>query len=192
MDNFRLLDHRGASHELYYLSDMKAVVLMAQDTGCNASVKSIAALNGLRDRYQSRGVEVLMLDSSLKDTRDTVAKSLEKNGSAIPVLLDPLQLIGESLDAHRAGEVLIVDPKNWTLVYRGSIEGSADALDATLDSRAIPKSKKSFRSCSVRMPERDRDRAHAKISYEKTIAPMLADHCVTCHRPSGIGPWQMS
>src|ERR1044072_9196546 len=29
-DNFRLTDHQGVSHELYYLSDMKAVVLLAQ------------------------------------------------------------------------------------------------------------------------------------------------------------------
>ena len=28
VDNFRLLDHQGGSRELYYLSDMKAVVLM--------------------------------------------------------------------------------------------------------------------------------------------------------------------
>ena len=27
VDNFRLLDHKGGSRELYYLSDMKAVVL---------------------------------------------------------------------------------------------------------------------------------------------------------------------
>ena len=36
VDNFRLLDHTGESHELYYLSDMKAVVLMAQGNGCDA------------------------------------------------------------------------------------------------------------------------------------------------------------
>ena len=42
------------------------------------------------------------------------------------------------------------------------------------------------------MPERDHLAAHAKISYEKTIAPMLIDNCVTCHRAGGIGPWQMT
>jgi len=192
VDNFRLLDHLGASHELYYLSDMKAVALMIHDTGCGASVKSIASLNALRDSYRGRGVEVLMLDSSLKDTRAAVAKSLEKNANSVPVLLDSLQLIGESLDAKRAGEVLIVDTKNWTLAYRGSIDDAAVALDATLAGGGAQQSKKSIKGCDVRMPERNRDRAHASISYEKTIAPMLIDHCVTCHRKGGIGPWQMS
>ena len=31
VDNFRLLDQSGKSHELYYLSDAKAVVLMSHD-----------------------------------------------------------------------------------------------------------------------------------------------------------------
>ncbi len=42
------------------------------------------------------------------------------------------------------------------------------------------------------MPERDKKQAHAKISYSKSIAPMLIDNCVACHRTGGIGPWQMS
>ena len=34
VDNFRLLDQNGASHELYYLSDAKAVVIMVHGNGC--------------------------------------------------------------------------------------------------------------------------------------------------------------
>jgi hypothetical protein len=46
--------------------------------------------------------------------------------------------------------------------------------------------------CAIKMPERDRRQAHAQISYEKTIAPLLIDKCVACHRAGGIGPWQMT
>ena len=46
--------------------------------------------------------------------------------------------------------------------------------------------------CAIAMPERDKSSAHAQISYEKTIAPMLIDKCVACHRDGGIGPWQMT
>ena len=42
------------------------------------------------------------------------------------------------------------------------------------------------------MPERAKREAHANISYEKTIAPLLIDKCVACHRDGGIGPWQMT
>ncbi len=39
-----------------------------------------------------------------------------------------------------------------------------------------------MKGCAIAMPERDKKQAHAKISYSKTIAPMLIDNCVTCHR----------
>src|SRR5687768_3244245 len=52
VDNFRLLDHTGASRELYYLSDMKAVVLMAQGNGCEVVRKSLPELQSLRDKYR--------------------------------------------------------------------------------------------------------------------------------------------
>ena len=48
------------------------------------------------------------------------------------------------------------------------------------------------KGCAIAMPERDKKQAHAKISYAKSIAPMLIDNCVACHRTGGIGPWQMS
>src|SRR5262249_11948129 len=65
VDNFRLLDHEGRSHELYYLSDMKAVVLMTHQSGCKDSAASIAALNSISQQYTPQGVTVLMLDSKL-------------------------------------------------------------------------------------------------------------------------------
>ena len=33
---------------------------------------------------------------------------------------------------------------------------------------------------------------HNSISYADTIAPMLNDNCVSCHRRRGIGPWAMT
>ena len=44
VDNFRLLDQAGASHELYYLSDAKAVVLMTYGNGCGIVRKSLPLL----------------------------------------------------------------------------------------------------------------------------------------------------
>ena len=54
VDNFRLLDHTGASRQLYYLSDMKAVVLMAQGNGCEVVRKSLPEMQALRDKFARR------------------------------------------------------------------------------------------------------------------------------------------
>jgi len=191
VDNFRLLDHVGTSHELHYLSDMKAVVLLTQQNDCDSAAASIAQLNQVRATYQARGVAVLMLNAS-GDSRESVAQTTARLHSTVPVLLDPLQLIGESLDLKRAGEALVINPRDWTLAYRGPMDGVSAALDATLSGAVVKNAQRRAKGCKIRLPEKNRDRAHRKISYEKSIAPMLADKCVTCHRAGGIGPWAMS
>ena len=60
IDNFRLLDQTGDSHELYYLSDAKAVVLMTYGNGCGIVQKSLPRLRAIRDAYKARGVEFLL------------------------------------------------------------------------------------------------------------------------------------
>jgi len=191
VDNFRLLDQRGVSHELYYLSDMQAVVLMATQPDCEPAAAAISQLEALRHDYEQRGVAVLMLDSNAGN-RKTVAGQSAPTDGAIPVLLDPLQLIGESLDTVRAGETLVINPKDWTLAYRGPVEYADEAVAATLSGAKIKKPARRVKGCKIALPERNRLRAHKKISYEHTIAPMLIDNCVTCHRQGGIGPWAMT
>src|SRR5687768_4605573 len=91
VDNFRLLDHQGGSRELYYLSDMKAVVLMAHvngGKGCATSRQAVPGLKALRDQYRSQGVEVLLIDSNLPDTQAAVAKEAAALGLDMPILMD--------------------------------------------------------------------------------------------------------
>src|SRR4029077_4793191 len=74
VDNFRLLDHRGASHELYYYSDAKAVVLMVHGNGCPIVRNALPTLKALRDQYRAQGVEFLLINSNLQDDRDAIAQ----------------------------------------------------------------------------------------------------------------------
>src|SRR5258705_13877644 len=73
VDNFRLIDQNGKSHELYYSSDMKAVVVMIQGNGCPIVRQALPSLKEVRDKYQAQGVEFLLLNSNLQDNRDAVA-----------------------------------------------------------------------------------------------------------------------
>ena len=194
LDNFRLTDQQGASHELYYLSDMKAVVLLAQGTQCKASQAAAATLEGLRAKYEPQGITFLQINSNLPGSANgvslpTVAAQATKG---IPVLVDETQLIGESLGLKRNGEVLIANPQGWKVTYRGGIGAVPTVLDSMLAGGAVKAAASEVAGCPIAMPERDKKQAHAQISYEKTIAPMLLDKCVACHRTGGIGPWQMT
>lgn len=196
-DNFRLNDHAGKSHELYYLSDMKAVVLMAYGQDCDASRTTAATIEGLRVKYRALGVEFLGIDSNLADTREAVAKQMAQAGAGFPILMDETQLIGESLGLARSGEVIVLNTEGWKVVYRGAVKTRSsnhlvDALDALLAGKQVKTAQTDAAGCAIPMPEREKRGAHARISYEKTIAPMLIENCVACHREGGIGPWQMS
>jgi len=65
VDNFRLLDQNGKSHELYYSSDMKAIVLMVHGNGCPIVRQAVPAMREIREKYQAQGVEFLLLNSNL-------------------------------------------------------------------------------------------------------------------------------
>lgn len=192
VDNFRLTDHKGASHEFYYLSDMKAVVIMTQGNSCPAATMDAKKLQELRERYATQDVEFLLLNPNLTDSREAIVKTTAGANIALPVLIDETQLISEALGVTRNGETLVIDPRGWKVAYHGDVSGVAAAIDSLRAGAAVSSPTSSVAGCPIAMPERDRRNAHAQISYEKTIVPMLEEKCVACHREGGIGPWQMS
>src|SRR3954470_9937997 len=206
VDNFRLLDHAGQSHELYYLSDAAAIVLMTYGNGSAIVRKSLPRLREIRDQYRARGVEFLLIDSNLQDDRASVARESMEFGNDIPVLIDDSQLIGEALGVERTAEVFVIDPKTWRLKYHGPLDDRlsygaekpvhkhylADALDALLSGKPAPVAENQPLGCIVDFPERGRTDAHARISYAERIAPLLIDKCVACHREGGVAPWAMT
>lgn len=193
IDNFALLDQNGKFHDLYYLSDAKAVVLMTHANNCAAVGDALPRLQQVQADYAGRGVEFLLINPG--DDRDAIKAKTQ--GTTIPVLVDELRLVSESLQLNRAGEVLVVDPKGWKLMYRGPIDksrsGSAllsGALDSVLAGQPVAKAQVAAKGCAIKTAKRGT--AGAKISYSQQIAPLLADNCVTCHRPGGIGPFAMT
>jgi mono/diheme cytochrome c family protein len=207
VDNFRLLDQNGASNELYYHSDAKAVVLMAHGNGCDIVRQTLPALKELREKYRAQGVEFLLIDSNLQDDRDAIAQEAAEFGIDFPILVDETQLIGESLGVARTADVFVIDPKTWKLMYRGPVDDRLaygaqrpaatksyliDALDAVLAGKPVSVAQIDAVGCLVNLPERDRRDAHAKISYSEQIAPLLTAKCASCHRSGGGAPWAMT
>ena len=192
VENFRLMDHQGASHELHYFADAPAIVLMTHSTSCSTMPQSLQKLTSMQTQFSPAGAEFMLINSDLRDRRTTVAASVAD--ADLPILLDPTQIIGESLGADTAGETLVVNPRDWTLAYRGDVAGAAQAVaqlvagdNVSVDSRQVASA-----DCAIDFPELARRAEHKNISYAKTIAPMLNDNCVSCHREGGIGPWAMT
>ena len=186
VDNFELLDQRGESHELHYLSDMKAVALLSHRNGCAAQQEAAQAFDAARRAYGEQGVEFLLIDSAA-DARAEVAQEAAALGIDAPVLLDDAQIIGASLGLERAGEALLVRTDGWTLAWRGAPAQLGAAIDAVLAGEAPPASEPGGEGCALNAPP-----SSGQISYAEDVAPILLNNCVTCHRAGGIGPWAMT
>ncbi len=123
--DFSLLDHNGYFHQLSRLSESRAVVLYVYGNSCSSSSDAIPKLNLLQEKYEARGIEFLMLDPFHEDTRESVSQKLDPAGNLVPVLMDRSQLVSQSLGVRSSGEVLVIDPKRMSLIYRGAIDSRA-------------------------------------------------------------------
>ncbi len=208
-DNFRLIDHQGASHELHYTKDAPAIVLMTQGNGCPIVRAAMPDYHAVRDQYADQGVVFYMLNSNLQDTRDTVAQEASEYGIDVPVLIDETQLIGEALGVTRTAEIFVIDPaQGFKIVYHGPINNRhsyerqraeasetylKDVLDQMLAGEDITvQAPSTIPGCLINFPDRDNRAWHTAISYADDVAPILLENCARCHQPGGIGPWAMT
>src|SRR5262245_42916665 len=201
VDNFMLADQTGMGHELYYYSASPAMVLVTSADGDPVSARAVTALNKVRDAFKGKGVQFMMLDSSLKSPHD---KFVGRPGSAdLPVLADELQLVGRALGVTTTGEAFVIETKTWTVAYHGPIDDSfaqkrnkkanlTAALNAVLEGKPVPVAAAAVKGTPVDFPDRQHTAEFAKIDYATQVAPILADKCVVCHTQGGLGPFAMN
>jgi mono/diheme cytochrome c family protein len=194
VDNFRLASADLQSYELYRMADAPAVVILTQSNGCAASQAAAAVMQGLKSQYKAKGVEFLMLNSNLKDSRDAQFAEWKKMGGDIPILMDADQLAGEGLGVTKAGEAIVINPKTWQVVYRGALDAKSGAqvLDSVISGSPVQVAAKSANGCAIDFPAHAKPAELAKISYTKQIAPIIEDKCVACHQAGGIGPMELT
>lgn len=168
VENFKLYDQAGKLHTLYDSAGEKAVVLMIQGNGCPIVRQAVPAFREVRDQYQPKGVEFLLLNSNLQDTAATIANEEKEFAFGLPILVDIKQQVGEQLGVQRTSEVFVIDPKTWTLVYRGPIDDRLhyerqrpaskqylkDALDAVVAGQPVKVPQAEGVGCIVNFPDR--------------------------------------
>jgi peroxiredoxin len=166
--DFTLTDPSGATHELYALSNKKAVIIMTQSNGCPIVRLAIPALRAIRAQYESQNMEFLLLNPTLQDTPESVTQESKEFGFDMNVLLDRSQKVGESWGVDRTAEVFVIDPRTWTLVYHGPIDDRlsyetqrpvqhrylTDALDAVIAGKPVAVASVISPGCLIYFPKR--------------------------------------
>ncbi len=197
VDNFRLTTADLQSYELYRMADDKAVVIVTQANGDPALRSNAPNLKALTSAFAGKGVEFLMLNSSLADARADILTETAQFNYGMPVLMDPTQIVGEQLNVTRSGEVIVLDPKTWKVAYRGPLgtdkqPWASQAIDAVIAGRPVTVAQRAVQGQLINFPEKLKASQHAQISYAKTIAPLIEEKCVVCHQQGGIGPMELT
>jgi len=198
--DFTLLDEQGQAVSLHYHRLADAIVLMSHRTDSQIAGPAALLAGAAIGRHPGQQIPFFLINADTGPTRADVQESRRLQGLSVPVLMDDTGLVTRTLAFSYVGEVLVINPRNWEIVYRGPVAetpgGSGDnyvglALDALLTATPLAQ--------SVREPapaygiETIAPSAPAVLaSYADDIAPLLQEKCASCHRPGGIGPWAMT
>ncbi|MEM7186716.1 MAG: redoxin domain-containing protein, partial [Bacteroidota bacterium] len=204
-NDYALYDAEGDFHRLSYYNNADAIVLWVQGNGCPIVRNALLDFNSVVKDYAKRNVVFFMLNSNLQDDRAKIAKEASDFGFEVPVLVDSGQWVADALDITLTAEAIVLHPISREVLYRGPINDRLDyesqkdylgatylrdALDAILDG-SLPKEKQQMaRGCKV--TRRSALEKNDTITYTRDVAPILANHCVQCHRDGGIAPWSMT
>jgi len=121
IENFRLLDHQGKSHELHYYSDKKGIVLIWQENDCSVIRENIDYLHELKEKYEKKGIQFFMVNASPQDNRFSIQKEVEELGIQFLVLEDRAQLITIPLGVEQTTTAVLIDSSSWKILYQGAI-----------------------------------------------------------------------
>jgi mono/diheme cytochrome c family protein len=197
VDDFMLADQNLLGRQLYRMSNDKAVVLVTYASADRQLHADAHALMALKAAYP-KGVDMLGVDSRIGDKRDPVIADAKAAGLDMPILFDYEQLVGEELGVTRAAEVIVIDPKTWTIAYRGPVASptgepwAKPAIDALMAGQKVALTSVEAKGQMIAFPDRAKANTYAQISYAHTVAPIIQAKCATCHQPGGIGPMPLN
>lgn len=196
LGNFSLLDHTGKFHELRRYADSTAIVFISQGNDCPIIQKYSQVINDLKIKFSPKNVTFFLINPNQQDGRDDIIREVKAYGLNIPVLIDPSQLVTEMLGITRTSEAVVVDPKEWKIIYRGSI---SDRMEYGLDKLKSSKNylndflesflqKKSYNGTIVPAKGCLITFSKPELSYSKNIVPVLTQKCLPCHSDNGKFP----
>ncbi|MBP9234339.1 MAG: redoxin domain-containing protein [Hyphomonadaceae bacterium] len=169
MANFTLKDTAGKAHELYKMTDAKAIVISMHTRGCPIGQQLNPDFHALQAKYEAKGVKFMMINPNMHDTPEMIAKEAKEFDITMPILKDSDQSVTEPWGVERATETLIVEPKTWKILYQGPINdrvtfGRAKAkpdndfatvtLDAMLAGKAVTPSYNMTDGCIISFEKR--------------------------------------
>ncbi len=183
--DFSLLDQDGYFHNMSWYDDHAAIALLVQANDSQATTSALAAYAALKGKYDSQGIEFMMINPMGRLNREAVQAKVAEYGVDIPVLMDDAQVISESLGIDKTGEVLLFSPSSFTVEYKGPVAEAESAIMELLAGNSVSSPLVASTGSAISYA------TQTAVSYEKDVAPIIAENCASCHREGGIAPFAM-
>ncbi len=203
VDDFVLQDYLGAQHSLSDYADRGIVVVTFLGTECPLAKVYGAQLASLADKYKTRGVTFIGINSNQQDTPTELGHYARKHGIKFPLLKDPGNRIADQFDAKRTPEVFVLDQQR-KVRYLGRIDDQfgvgyarpdatrnhlTQAIDEILAGKPVTVPFTEAVGCHIGRVTRAAPTGN--ITYSKQISRLVQRHCVECHRDGGIAPFAL-
>jgi peroxiredoxin len=202
--NFGLYDNHGGFHRLHYYDEAPAIVLFVQGNKCPIVRNAFTDFQKIESEFEARGVKFFMINSNIQDTRESVAAEMASYKVNTPVLVDEDQLVADALDLDITAEAFVINPKDWSIAYRGPINDRIgyesqkndaskhylkEAISATIGNNPVENSFVNTKGCAI--ARKSKHEGGDELTYTDDIAPIFLDNCYSCHQEGGIAPWAM-
>lgn len=186
--NFKLLDHRGTSHELYRYKDRTAVVLAMHSIPCG-HLGGQTNLDRLARIHERDNIAFLYIDPAPPDF-DVMSTAVGKD--SLPVLLDRTGEVARILGLDTAGSFVILNTQHWRVHSSGRTEFLSSVIRAFLRGAPAQRAGSDIHLPSANTCRIDLEPTDVPVPYASRIAPLLLRRCVGCHHRGGIAPWAMN
>ena len=210
VQSLELSDHRGRVWTLDELlpsseaaSSDSVLVVAFLGTECPLAKLYSGRLGELSAAYAERGVRVVGVISNRQDSLQKIGAFVDRQSIEFPVLKDPGNRLADTLGAERTPEVFVFDGQR-KLRYWGRIDdqygigygkdepGQQDlkaAIDDVLAGRPVAVAK--TRSVGCLIGRTKATQADAEVTYVNSVATILQNRCLECHRDGEIAPFAM-
>lgn len=199
VSNFRLVSVTGKAFELYYQWPTRAIVVFLSGANLDHAIDAQAELDALRAAFGEDELLTWVVTVSDTDDRESLADQSASFPAELPVLQDLSHAVTRTLGSGTAPEAVLINPRDWSIAYRGPVSVQVDTGSAMVESRPLNDAVADLfearepavsRMAAIGDPiELD---AVPDASYSEHIAPLLQTSCFPCHTPGNIAPWAMT
>ncbi len=182
----------------------QALVLVFLGVDCPVAQQYLPRLKTLHEQYADQGVEFLGIFPNGRVHVMRMAQFAHHHDLPFPVLLDVEHRLADLLEVSVTPEVVVLD-RDMNLLYQGAIDNQftkrgaiqeptkrflCSALDNLLAGTTLPISYEAPSGCPVERLDATPP-TETQLTYYRDVAPIIQSHCQGCHRPGGVGPFEL-